>query len=139
MPIRGDRKSERRQGACWIQALFQLSQLGQPGAERRLQLLVMKGQMVMKLRQMHTRADRLKDLPYLLQPSKAAPLALGIPRSPGGGDPRFPLGSAMHERAGLRGNLLRCRPQLLTGQAAERMRTTLQQTCLLYTSDAADE
>ena len=79
MPIRGDRKSERRQGACWIQALFQLSQLGQPGAERRLQLLVMEGQMVMKLRQMHTRADRLKDLPDLLQPSKTASLARASP------------------------------------------------------------
>ena len=128
MPIRGDRKSERRQGACWIQALFQLSQLGQPGAERRLQLLVMEGQMVMKLRQMHTSADRLKDLPDLLQPSKTASLARGISRSPGGGDPGLPLGSAVHERAGLRGNLLRCRPQLLTGQAAEGMRTMLQQT-----------
>ena len=88
----------------------------------------MKGQMVMKLRQMHTRADRLKDLPDLLQPSKTASLARGISRSPGGGDPGLPLGSAMHERAGLRGNLLRCRPQLLTGQAAEGMRTMLQQT-----------
>ena len=128
MPIRGDRKSERRQGACWIQALFQLSQLGQPGTERCLQLLVMKGQMVMKLRQMHTRADRLEDLPDLLQPGKAAPPARGISRSPGGRDLWFPLGIAVHKRAGLHGNPLRRGPELLTGQAAEGMRTMLQQT-----------
>ena len=128
MPVSGDRKSERRQGACWIQALFQLSQLEQPGAERCFQLLVMEGQMVVKLRQMHTRADRLEDLPDLLQPSEAAPLARGIPGRPRGRDPWFPLGVAVHKRAGLHRNLLRRRPKLLTGQAADRMRSVLQQT-----------
>ena len=128
MLVSGDRKSERWQGAFWIQALFELSQLWQPRAERCLQLFVMKGQMVMKPRQMHTRADRLEDLPDLLQPSEAAPLARGIPGRPRGRDPWFPLGVAVHKRAGLNSSLLRRRSQLLTGQAAERMRTMLQQT-----------
>ena len=88
----------------------------------------MEGQMVMKLRQMHSRADRLEDLPNLLQPSEAEPLAMGIPWGPSGRDPGFPLGVAVNKRCGLDGNLLRCRPKLLTGKAAARMRTVVQHT-----------
>ena len=113
MPVSGDRKSERRQGACRIQALFQHPQLRQPGAERCLQLPVMKGQMVMKLRQMHARADRLKNPPNLFKPGKAALLTRGIPRRPRRRDPRFPFGVAMDKRSGFDRDPLRCSAKLL--------------------------
>ena len=127
MPVRGDRKSERRQDACRIQALFQLSQLQQPGSKRCLQLPLMKRQVVMKLRQMHSRADRLEDLPNRFQPSEAAASAIGIPWRPSRRDPRFPLGIAVDKRGGRNWNLFGHHTKLLTGQVAARMRTVLQQ------------
>ena len=80
--------------------------------------------MVVQLRQMHARADRLQHGPNLVQPLQAAVAHLQVPGWPDRCDPRLPGRVAMHERRGLDRHCSGGIPELLAGEASAGMGAT---------------
>ena len=93
----GDRRSQLRQVAVWIQTSLQQPQFRQPGTEGQLQFPLVKGQVIMQLSQMNTGTDRPEQRPDLLKPGQAPLSSRGISSGPDRRDPGFPDGITMPE------------------------------------------
>ena len=94
----------------------------QPGSEGLLEFARVPRQMVVKLSQMHAGAKGMEAVSNLLEPAQTGLATAPISRQPAGGDPRFPLGLAVDERAAVAGLLAHGATQLLASDRSSVVR-----------------
>ena len=87
----------------------------------------MKRQMIVKLRQMNPRADRLEQNPKFLEPGKTAQTRTLVTSRPDNGDPGFPHRIPVHERRDINALLAGGSSDLLAGETAAGVGTAAHQ------------